>query len=147
MIDGPVALDGVMFDLNGSEVFELCLTRGYECAAYEDIIPIRLVHIDAPEPGVECYGDEAELVLAELLLEGMPVDIASDPNLPEEDADGILQAWVWNSSVLVNLEMVKRGAAVPMFSVGQHGAFDEELRVAAKQAKDHGLGLWGQCQQ
>ena len=94
IIDGPVALDGVMFDLNGADVFELCLTRGYECVAYEDIIPIRLVGIDAPEPGVECYGDMAELVLSELLLEGMPVDVVTDPNLPEEDADGILQAWV-----------------------------------------------------
>lgn len=145
MIDGPVALDGVMFDLNGSDVFELCLTRGYECADYEDIIPIRLVHIDAPEPGIECYGDEAELVLAELLLEGMPVDIASDPNLPEEDADGILQAWVWNSSVLVNLEMVKRGAAVPYFPDGAVGAFDAELRLAASSARSRGLGLWGAC--
>ena len=80
-----------MVDLNGSDVFELCITKGYECVAYEDIIPIRLVHIDAPEPGSECYGDEAELELAGLLLEGMPVSVVTDPNLPEEDTDGILQ--------------------------------------------------------
>ena len=145
IIDGPVALDGVMFDLNGADVFELCLTRGYECVAYEDIIPIRLVGIDAPEPGVECYGDMAELVLSELLLEGMPVDVVTDPNLPEEDADGILQAWVWNSAVLVNLEMVKRGAAVPTNPESSIGAFDEALRSAAKRAKALGLGLWGEC--
>jgi hypothetical protein len=34
----------------------------------------------------------------------MPVSIVTDPNLPEEDADGILQAWVWNSEFLVNLD-------------------------------------------
>jgi hypothetical protein len=38
----------------------------------------------------------------------MPVSITTDPNLPEEDADGILQAWVWNSEILVNLEMVRQ---------------------------------------
>jgi endonuclease YncB( thermonuclease family) len=113
--------------------------------AYEDIIPIRLVHIDAPEAGSECYGDEAELELAGLLLEGMPVSIVTDPNLPEEDADGILQAWVWNSEFLVNLEMVKRGAATPYFPKGTRGAFDQRLLNAARKAKAAGRGLWGAC--
>jgi endonuclease YncB( thermonuclease family) len=134
-----------MVDLNGSDVFELCITKGYECVAYEDIIPIRLVHIDAPEPGSECYGDEAELELAGLLLEGMPVSIVTDPNLPEEDTDGILQAWVWNSEFLVNLEMVKRGAATPYFPNGTRGAFDQRLLNAARKAKAAGRGLWGAC--
>jgi endonuclease YncB( thermonuclease family) len=134
-----------MVDLNGSDVFELCITKGYECVAYEDIIPIRLVHIDAPEAGSECYGDEAELELAGLLLEGMPVSIVTDPNLPEEDADGILQAWVWNSEFLVNLEMVKRGAATPYFPNGTRGAFDQRLLNAARKAKAAGRGLWGAC--
>jgi len=145
IIDGPTSIDGVVFDINGSDVFELCITKGYECVAYEDIIPIRLVHIDAPEPGSECYGDEAELELAGLLLEGMPVSIVTDPNLPEEDADGILQAWVWNSEFLVNLEMVKRGAATPYFPNGTRGAFDQRLLNAARKAKAAGRGLWGAC--
>ena len=145
IIDGPTSIDGVMVDLNGSDVFELCITKGYECVAYEDIIPIRLVHIDAPEPGSECYGDEAELELAGLLLEGMPVSAVTDPKLPEEDADGILQAWVWNSEFLVNLEMVKRGAATPYFPNGTRGAFDQRLLNAARKAKAAGRGLWGAC--
>ena len=145
IIDGPTSIDGVMVDLNGSDVFELCITKGYECVAYEDIIPIRLVHIDAPEAGSECYGDEAELELAGLLLEGMPVSAVTDPNLPEEDADGILQAWVWNSEFLVNLEMVKRGAATPYFPNGTRGAFDQRLLNAARKAKAAGRGLWGAC--
>ena len=145
IIDGPVSIDGIAFDISGSEVFELCISRGYECVAYEDIIPIRLVHIDAPEAGSECYGDEAELELAGLLLEGMPVSIVTDPNLPEEDADGILQAWVWNSEFLVNLEMVKRGAATPYFPNGTRGAFDQRLLNAARKAKAAGRGLWGAC--
>ena len=145
IIDGTTSIDGVMVDLNGSDVFELCITKGYECVAYEDIIPIRLVHIDAPEAGSECYGDEAELELAGLLLEGMPVSIVTDPNLPEEDADGILQAWVWNSEFLVNLEMVKRGAATPYFPNGARGAFDQRLINAARKAKAAGRGLWGAC--
>ena len=145
IIDGPTSIDGVMVDLNGSDVFELCITKGYECVAYEDIIPIRLVHIDAPEAGSECYGDEAELELAGLLLEGMPVSAVTDPNLPEEDADGILQAWVWNSEFLINLEMVKRGAATPYFPNGTRGAFDQRLLNAARKAKAAGRGLWGAC--
>ena len=145
IIDGPTFIDGVMVDLNGSDVFELCITRGYECVAYEAIIPIRLVHIDVPEAGSQCYGDEAELELAGLLLEGMPVSIVTDPNLSEEDADGILQAWVWNSGFLVNLEMVKRGAAAPYFPNGMRGEFDQRLVNAAWQAKAAGRGLWGAC--
>ena len=145
IIDGPTFIDGVMVDLNGSDVFELCITRGYECVAYEDIIPIRLVHIDVPEAGRQCYGDEAELELAGLLLEGMPVSIVTDPNLPDEDLDGILQAWVWNSEFLVNLEMVRRGAAAPYFPNGMRGEFDQRLVNAARQAKAAGRGLWGAC--
>ena len=145
IIDGPTSIDGVVFDINGSDIFELCITRGYACAEYEDIIPIRLIQIDAPDPFGECYGEMAELELAKLLLEGMPVSITTDPNLPEEDADGILQAWVWNSEFLVNLEMVKRGAATPYFPNGTRGAFDQRLLNAARKAKAAGRGLWGAC--
>jgi endonuclease YncB( thermonuclease family) len=87
----------------------------------------------------------AELELAKLLLEGMPVSITTDPNLPEEDADGILQAWVWNSEFLVNLEMVKRGGAAPYFPNGTRGAFDQRLLNAARKAKAAGRGLWKEC--
>ena len=87
----------------------------------------------------------AELELATLLLEGMPVSISTDPNLPEEDADGVLQAWVWNAERLVNLEMVKRGAAVPYLPDGSGGAFDQRLLNAARKAKAAGRGLWGEC--
>jgi endonuclease YncB( thermonuclease family) len=98
-----------------------------------------------PKPNRECYGEEAALELASLLLEGAPVSITTDPNLPEEDARGILQAWVWNSEVLVNLELVKRGAATPSFTNGKRGAFAQRLLRAARKAEAAGRGMWGSC--
>jgi len=145
IIDGPTSIDGVAFEVDSPNVFQLCITRGYECADYEDIIPIRLVQIDMPKPNRECYGEEAALELASLLLEGAPVSITTDPNLPEEDARGILQAWVWNSEVLVNLELVKRGAATPSFTNGKRGAFAQRLLRAAREAEAAGRGMWGSC--
>ena len=145
IIDGPVFIDGLAFDLNGSDVIELCISRGYVCVEYEDIIPVRLVQIDAPEPGIDCYGEVAELILSSMILEGMPLSISTDPNLPEEDVDGILQAWVWNSEFLVNLAMVKQGAAAPYLPNGVRGAFDRRLLNAARKAKAAGRGLWGEC--
>jgi endonuclease YncB( thermonuclease family) len=145
IVDGPTSIDGVAFEVDSRNVFQLCITRGYECADYEDIIPIRLVQIDMPKPNRECYGEEAALELASLLLEGAPVSITTDPNLPEEDARGILQAWVWNSEVLVNLELVKRGAATPSFTNGKRGAFAQRLLRAARKAEAAGRGMWGSC--
>ena len=56
-----------------------------------------------------------------------------------------MQAWVWNSEFLVNLEMVKRGAATPYFPNGTRGAFDQRLLNAARKAEAAGRGLWGEC--
>jgi endonuclease YncB( thermonuclease family) len=144
-IDGPIAIEGVVFEIDSPNLFQLCITRDYACADFDDIIPIRLAEIDLPKPNRECYGDEAALELAELLLEGAPVSIITDPNLPKKDKHGFLQAWVWNSEVLVNLELVKRGAAAPVLTNGKRSAFAQRLVRAAGKAKAAGRGMWEAC--
>ena len=107
---------------------------------------VRLVQVDAPELGQgECYGRTALLELAALVPPGSRVELERDPRLDDVDRFGRLLRYVRRGGTLVNLELVRRGAAAPYFFGGARGRHADALLAAAREAKAGGRGLWGAC--
>jgi micrococcal nuclease len=106
---------------------------------------VRLVQIDTPEKGDECYGDEASELTRRLLPSGTHVRIEQDPTLDQEDRFGRKLAYVWKDDEDVNLTLVEEGAASVWFFDGSHGRLAGELLRAAERARNQGKGLWGAC--
>jgi micrococcal nuclease len=105
---------------------------------------IRLVQIDAPEAG-ECYSREARAELLRMAPIGSGIAVESDPALDQVDRYGRLLRYVRRGSLNVNVELVRRGAAVPFFYDGDRGRYAGRLEAAARTAKNARRGLWGGC--
>jgi micrococcal nuclease len=106
---------------------------------------IRLVQIDAPEPGRECWGSEASREIAALLPAGTEVELDRDPALDDRDRFGRLLRYVSAAGDNVNVALVERGAAAPYFFRGERGRYSDELLDAAQTATAAQRGLWGAC--
>jgi endonuclease YncB( thermonuclease family) len=108
---------------------------------------IRLVQVDTPEVygDSECYGRQASALTESILPAGTKVRIATDPALDQRDRDGRTLAYVWKGGSLVNLRLVREGAAAPYFYSGEEGRYAAEIFKAAVVARRAGKGLWGQC--
>ena len=147
VIDGPISIEGYVVEITDGDTFVMCISRGYSCELTDDTVIVRLVQIDTPEDNdvKECYGATASLELADLLVEGAPVNAVTDPDLDQEDQYGRMLAWVWSPLELVNLSLVTRGAAAPYFYQGARGAFAARLESEALAARAAKRGLWGAC--
>jgi micrococcal nuclease len=106
---------------------------------------IRLVQIDTPERGRECYGDEASAHTRRLLPPGTEVRIEQDAALDQADSFGRRLAYVWKGDEDVNVTLVREGAAGVWFYDGRRGRHASELLRAAERARDDRRGLWGAC--
>lgn len=106
---------------------------------------IRLLQVDAPEPGSECFGNEAARSLAALVPPGSEVELERDPALDDSDRFGRLLRYVSSEGENVNVALVERGAAAPYFFRGERGRYAEELLEAAEAARADERGLWGKC--
>ena len=106
---------------------------------------VRLVQIDAPEPGSECYGTQATRLLSELAPPGTPVELERDPRLDDTDRFGRLLRYASAGGRTLNVVLVERGAAAPYFFRGDRGRYTDELEEAAADAKAAQRGLWGVC--
>jgi len=106
---------------------------------------IRLVQIDAPEPGSECFGYDAERGLAALAPPGSDVELERDPALDDRDRFGRLLRYVNSGGDNVNVTLVERGAAAPYFFRGERGRYADDLLDAAEAAQAGNKGLWGAC--
>lgn len=107
---------------------------------------IRLLQIDAPEPGAgECYSRAAGRALRRLLPAGRHVRLESDPPLDLIDRYGRALRYVHRESLNVNLELVRRGHATVYLYRRQRGKYAAELLAAARAARAKRLGLWGAC--
>jgi len=106
---------------------------------------VRLVQIDAPEAGRECWGDDAARALRALVPVGTTVTLERDPALDDRDRFGRLLRYVSVAGRNLNVELVRSGAAAPYFFRGERGRHAGELVVSAKAARGARRGLWGAC--
>jgi endonuclease YncB( thermonuclease family) len=106
---------------------------------------VRLVQIDAPEEATDCYGHAATAELGALAPRGTTAALARDPLLDGVDDYGRVLRYLVVDGVNVNVELVRRGAAVPYFFRGARGRYADELLSAAREARDARRGLWGSC--
>ena len=113
--------------------------------ALADGTRVRLVQIDTPEKGRECYGDEASELTRRLLPPGTEVRIEQDPRLDQVDRYDRKLAYVWKDDEDINLTLVEEGAAGVWFFDGDRGRYASELLGAAEQARADQKGLWGAC--
>jgi endonuclease YncB( thermonuclease family) len=105
---------------------------------------IRLLQIDSPERG-ECFATEARDALLRLAPVGSRIGLESDSRLDQVDGYGRLLRYLRRGSVNVNVELVRRGAAVPYFYDGDRGRYATRLLDAVRAAKSARRGLWGRC--
>ena len=106
---------------------------------------VRLVQIDTPEKGSECYGEAASALTRRLLLPGTHVRIEPDPSLDRVDHYGRELAYVWKDGEDVNLTLVREGAAGVWFFDGKRSRYANALLQAAERARADHRGLWGAC--
>jgi endonuclease YncB( thermonuclease family) len=108
---------------------------------------VRLVQIDTPEVsnGAECYGSQASARTKVLLSPGTHVRIATDPVLDQRDRYGRTLGYVWKGGSLVNLRLVRDGAAAPYFYAGDRGRYASQILKAAVASRKARGGLWGRC--
>jgi micrococcal nuclease len=108
-------------------------------------VRVRLVQIDAPEAGGECYSTAATSELERLAPPGARVSLESDPGLDRVDRYGRLLRYVNAAGRNVNVELVRRGAATPWFYGGDRGRYATKLLSAVKAARGQARGMWGAC--
>jgi micrococcal nuclease len=106
---------------------------------------VRLVQIDTPEKGTECYGEAASALTRRLLPPGTRVRIEPDPRLDQVDRYGRRLSYVWKGDEDINVKLVREGAAGVWFFDGKRGRYANELLQAAERARADHKGLWGAC--
>jgi micrococcal nuclease len=106
---------------------------------------VRLVQIDTPEKGDECYGNEASDITRRLLPPGTQVRIEQDPALDQVDRYNRKLAYVWRGDEDINLRLVEEGAAGVWFFDGSRGRYARQFLRAAERARADHKGMWGAC--
>jgi micrococcal nuclease len=106
---------------------------------------VRLLQIDAPEAGGECYATAAAWELARLAPPGARVGLEADPELDRVDRYGRLLRYLHAGGRNVNVELVRRGAATPWFYRAERGRYAARLLEAVAAARRERRGLWGAC--
>lgn len=106
---------------------------------------VRLVQIDAPELGGECYSRASREALLRFAPIGSRIQLESDPKLDKVDRFGRLLRYVMRGSTNVNVALVRVGAAAPYFFDGDRGRYADRLLAEATRAKSAKRGLWKAC--
>jgi micrococcal nuclease len=114
--------------------------------------PVRLILIDTPETSdpnnpPECHGQEATAYLEWLLSLGGTLYLETD--VSDRDQFGRLLRYAWldfgdGEVYLVNEVMARSGYAAES-TFPPDVKYEEEIREAARFAREHGYGLWSAC--
>jgi micrococcal nuclease len=113
--------------------------------ALRDGTRVRLVQIDAPEAGRECYAEQATGELRRLAPPGTRVTLERDARLDDVDRFGRALRYVLVGARNVNLVLVRRGAATPYFFDGDRGRHAGRLLAAVEEARAARRGMWRSC--
>lgn len=107
---------------------------------------VRLLQIDAPEPGDgECFSRASGRELRRLLPNGSRVTLETDPPLDLVDRYSRLLRYVHYRGVNLNVELVRRGAATVWFYRGERGRHAAALLAASRSSRAGRRGIWGAC--
>lgn len=98
---------------------------------------VRLIGINTPERD-ECYGREASEALEDLVGDQV---VAVVPDVDETDQYGRLLAYLYIDGLLVNAELVRRGAALAR-PYEPNTTLQDHLEAAEDAAQAAGVGMW-----
>jgi micrococcal nuclease len=106
---------------------------------------VRLIGIDTPESQdprkeVECFAEEASSRL-KALIGGEMVFLEADASQGDTDAYGRLLRYVFIDKMNVNQRLLEEGYAYE-YTYDLPYRYQSVFRVAEKQAREDGLGLW-----
>lgn len=110
---------------------------------------VRLIGIDTPETvdpdrPAGCYGHEASALTASLLPPGTPGLVSRDAEARDRYGRLLVYLERAGDGLSVNLELVARGAAVPL-RIEPNTAYAADIEALAAQARASRAGLWGAC--
>lgn len=110
---------------------------------------VRLIGIDTPETKkentpIECFGPEATAFTQSLLPEGAQVYLERDVEARDVYGRLLAYAYLVETGVFVNLEIVRQGYAQPL-TIPPNVAHSTEFVEAARDAERTNVGLWGIC--
>jgi micrococcal nuclease len=120
--------------------------------------PVRIIGIDSPEKDgpytdAECYGNESTSELAKLLPKGTTVYVEKD--VTDEDRNGRWLRHVWlpyaedgvdveDKAYLVS-EILVLGGTADAKQYKPDDEYDDILKDAEEDAREHDAGFWGAC--
>lgn len=102
---------------------------------------VRLVQIDTPEIGA-CYAEQARRFTQRFIETEGEVKLVKDTRLDNRDTYGRALRYLIKAGRNLNLELVRRGYAKPMFYNGVRGKYAAKIEQYARSAKANRLGVW-----
>lgn len=111
-----------------------------EVSGCDDAGTIRLLLVDSPESGGDCYAAEATAYVRER-LRGQSVRLERD--VTDTDQYGRKLRYIWMGDELFNETLVREGYAKLL--VFENVKYVQRIEAAEAQARAESAGLWGAC--
>ena len=102
---------------------------------------IRILGVDTPEAGEECWATEATTFLSDL-IDNQTVQLKKD--FVEEDIYGRTLAYVYLDDVMINAEILRLGMWCILI-IPPNNLYQDYFQVLENVAQSTGTGLWNTC--